>query len=104
MNYLKITNAPVRGFFPELSNGRIDWEKAGFDKMQVRYNQAQGHIDASTFVSLFPVSDEAKLTEAGVVSKINESGIDGFSATIIDEATATSVKAEIEAYKASLQS
>jgi len=94
MKYLKLINCPVRGLFPE-KGGKIDWTGVGFDPAIVRRLAVQGTNGKGDHISLFPISDEAKLTASGIVGKVNNNEFPQDSAAVITQAQYEAAKDEL---------
>jgi TRAP-type uncharacterized transport system substrate-binding protein len=103
MEYLKITKIPLAHL---LKNGskRVDWEFFGFDVETINRLSCQGNIDADTMVTCVPITNMELLNSKMTLlqSRVDATPIESDSIEIITEAEKDVVKAQIEAYRATL--
>lgn len=108
MSYLRLVNCHIRGLFPEKTNRDIDWEKAGFDVVNVSRLSAQGRISElnDDYVSVLPLNDEVKFNVCKcfkgnrvILDEVNENIHVRDVASVITDAAAEVIKADIQAYR-----
>ena len=103
MKYLKLFKImPADLLFN--GNKEVDWEFFGFDPKILRRLTVHGNIDKDIYVMCLPIFDETKLNSkmALLGSRVEATPVETDSISIITEAEKDAVKAQIEAYRASI--
>lgn len=101
MSYLKLVNCPIRGSFPEKTDKTIDWEAAGFNRVNVTRCFSQG-FDSDTkinYISVFPINNQKKLESCGLMDIVNSNSNPNDSAEIITDEEAVLIKSKIEEFR-----